>query len=99
MPEGAQASDQELLAAVPRGELDLDQATAAADQADVWLETWSRLQREEIAAALGGLPREQREAIELAFFGGLTHVEVAERTGQPLGTIKGRMRLGLIKLR
>jgi RNA polymerase sigma-70 factor (ECF subfamily) len=59
----------------------------------------SRRPRAEIVAALAALPGEQREAIELAFFGGLTHVEIAERTGQPSGTIKGRMRLGLLKLR
>jgi RNA polymerase sigma-70 factor, ECF subfamily len=88
-----------LAAAGRRAELDLDQAVEAADRSDVWRETWSRLQRAEIVAALAGLPREQREVVELAFFGGLTHVEVAERTGEPLGTIKGRMRLGLVKLR
>lgn len=49
--------------------------------------------------ALALLPSEQREAIELAYFGGLTHQEIAERTGTALGTVKGRMRLGLHKLR
>jgi RNA polymerase sigma factor (sigma-70 family) len=49
--------------------------------------------------ALALLPSEQREAIELAYFGGLTHQEIAERTGAALGTVKGRMRLGLHKLR
>jgi RNA polymerase sigma-70 factor, ECF subfamily len=49
--------------------------------------------------ALVLLPSEQREAIELAYFGGLTHQEIAERTGAALGTVKGRMRLGLHKLR
>jgi RNA polymerase sigma factor (sigma-70 family) len=49
--------------------------------------------------ALTLLPSEQREAIELAYFGGLTHQEIAERTGAALGTVKGRMRLGLHKLR
>jgi len=54
---------------------------------------------EQVRAALGGLPDEQRQAIELAYFGGMTHQEIAERTGAPLGTVKSRMRLGLLKLR
>lgn len=57
------------------------------------------LQAEQIKAAIEGLPDEQREAITLAFFNGLTHQEIAERTGAPLGTVKGRMRLGLRKMR
>lgn len=52
-----------------------------------------------IIAALGGLPAEQREALELGYFGGLSQSEIAERTGQPLGTIKTRMRLAMQKLR
>jgi RNA polymerase sigma-70 factor (ECF subfamily) len=52
-----------------------------------------------VSAALGGLPVEQREALELGYFGGLSQTEIAERTGQPLGTVKTRMRLALQKLR
>lgn len=52
-----------------------------------------------VAAALAALPAEQREALELGYFGGLSQSEIAERTGQPLGTVKTRMRLALQKLR
>jgi RNA polymerase sigma-70 factor (ECF subfamily) len=52
-----------------------------------------------VQRALAALPKDQREAIELAFFRGLSHVEVAEALGQPLGTIKTRVRLGMTRLR
>ena len=49
--------------------------------------------------ALGELPEEQTKVIELAYFGGFTHTEIADMLGLPVGTVKGRMRLGLSKLR
>lgn len=49
--------------------------------------------------ALGELPEDQRKAIELAYFSGFSQTEIAEITGLPLGTVKGRMRLGLEKMR
>jgi RNA polymerase sigma-70 factor, ECF subfamily len=52
-----------------------------------------------VVAALSELPQEQRQALELGYFGGLSQTEIAERTGQPLGTIKTRMRLAMLKLR
>lgn len=52
-----------------------------------------------VAGALRELPAEQRQALELAYFSGLSQSEIAERTGQPLGTIKTRMRLAMQKLR
>jgi len=52
-----------------------------------------------VVAALNELPQEQRQALELGYFGGLSQTEIAERTGQPLGTIKTRMRLAMLKLR
>lgn len=58
----------------------------------------ARLAREQIGIALGTLPPEQRRTIELAFFEGLTHREIAERTEQPLGTVKTRVRLAMEKL-
>ncbi len=53
----------------------------------------------EVRAVLARLPHEQRAAIELAFFHGLTHGEIAERTGDALGTVKSRIRRGLARLR
>ena len=58
--------------------------------------------REECArvrSALGEIPGEQKAAIELAFFGGLTHEQIAEKLDAPLGTVKARIRRGLLKLR
>jgi RNA polymerase sigma-70 factor (ECF subfamily) len=52
-----------------------------------------------VREALGALPGDQRRALELAFFGGLTHREVAERTDTPLGTVKTRIRTAMQKLR
>jgi len=52
-----------------------------------------------IRTALGTLPKEQRQTIELAYFGGFTHTEIADQLEMPIGTVKGRMRLGLNKMR
>ena len=65
---------------------------------DVWGEVALGLERDRVRAAVDALPEEQQRTIELAYFEGLTHREIAERTGMPLGTVKGRLRLGLQKL-
>ena len=63
------------------------------------VEAARREQSSAVRGALAALPQEQRQVIELAYFGGFTHSQIAEMLGAPMGTIKGRMRLGLTKLR
>jgi RNA polymerase sigma-70 factor (ECF subfamily) len=72
---------------------------AALTLPDVWAEVAADLDAETVQGALATLSDAQREAIELAYFGGLTQQEIADRTGTPLGTIKSRMRLGLLAMR
>jgi RNA polymerase sigma-70 factor (ECF subfamily) len=62
-------------------------------------QTAEREKRRRVQLVLNELPPEQREVVELAFFGGLTHAELAERLREPLGTIKSRIRMGLLRLR
>jgi RNA polymerase sigma-70 factor (ECF subfamily) len=59
---------------------------------------WSRT-LDKIRGALGAMPQPQRTALEMSFFEGLTHVEIAEKMSEPLGTIKTRIRAGLLALR
>ena len=66
---------------------------------DIWAEVARNLDRVEIASAMATLTDVQREAIELAYWGGLTQQEIAARTAAPLGTVKSRVRLGLLALR
>jgi RNA polymerase sigma-70 factor (ECF subfamily) len=69
----------------------------APDRTDV--EAARREEARSVRTALGTLPEEQRRTIELAYFGGFTHSQIADLLGEPIGTVKGRMRLGLDKLR
>lgn len=77
---------------------DVDLELEMADD-DVDSEAWMRIRRDRVRAAVAQLTAPQREALELAFFQGLTHVEVAEQLGIPLGTAKTRIRSALLRLR
>lgn len=80
-------------------ELDSVAFALETDAEDTFVVVAAGIRAEQVREALTALPLEQRQAIKLAYFGGLTHQEIAERTGTPLGTVKSRMRLGLVKLR
>jgi RNA polymerase sigma-70 factor (ECF subfamily) len=62
-------------------------------------QTAMRQRRRKVQALLNDLPAEQRQALVMAYFGGLSHAELAARLGQPLGTVKSRIRMGLLRLR
>jgi RNA polymerase sigma-70 factor (ECF subfamily) len=110
MPERAKASTW-LLTLVHRRAVDLvrreqrrrseplDEASDRAGDGPVDEQAWLRYQRERVQAALRCLPDQQREALELAYYGGFSQSELAERLGQPIGTIKSRMSSGLGRLR
>jgi RNA polymerase sigma-70 factor, ECF subfamily len=69
----------------------------AKERTDV--EAARREEARSVHSALDTLPEEQRRTIELAYFGGFSHSQIADMLGMPLGTVKGRMRLGLEKMR
>lgn len=77
-------------------EVDRDERTA---QPDAWEGAWQSIQSDQVRAALMQLPTEQRMVIELAYFQGWTHSEIAEGCQIPLGTVKARMRLGITRLK
>jgi len=83
---GQDIADEDAAARIPSGEL-TDAEAVRRDEA------------RHVRAALDELPADQRRVIELAYFGGFTHTQIAELLELPAGTVKGRMRLGLAKLR
>ena len=80
----------------PLEELELNESIAYPD---AWDAAWQSVKSSHVRAALMKIPAEQRLVIELAYFQGWTHAEIAEGTQIPLGTIKARMRLGLLHLK
>src|ERR671936_674504 len=110
VPERAKASTW-LLTLVHRRAVDLvrreerrraepiEAASEPASETAIDEAVWLRYERERVQEALRRLPDQQREALELAYYGGVTQSELAERLGQPVGTIKSRMFGGLARLR
>jgi RNA polymerase sigma-70 factor, ECF subfamily len=69
------------------------------EPSEAFAKVWHHARLGRLREALDALPHGQQQALELAHFSGLTHTEIAERLGLPPGTVKGRIRLGLEKLR
>ena len=77
----------------------VEQSAPRSQPSEAFTEAWRNRQREQIREALNTLPEEQLKILELAYFSGYTHVEISNLLDLPLGTVKGRMRLGLKKIR
>jgi RNA polymerase sigma-70 factor (ECF subfamily) len=77
----------------------LEVAESLPSDEDTAREAEKNVEHRTVREALEALPQAQRRTIELAYFGGYTHVELSELMGVPLGTVKGRMRIGLQKMR
>ncbi|HWS82236.1 MAG TPA: sigma-70 family RNA polymerase sigma factor [Rubrobacter sp.] len=76
------------------------EASAPRSQpSEAFAEAWRNSQRDQVREALNTLPSEQLKILELAYFSGYTHVEISDLLGLPLGTVKGRMRSGVKKIR
>src|SRR5919197_934071 len=110
----APLAHEELMKLGPRGDTDalrramvharrrasdegIEERLESGERTDV--EAARRDEAREVRSALRALPEEQSRVIELAYFGGFSQSEIAEMLGTPIGTVKGRMRLGLQKLR
>jgi RNA polymerase sigma-70 factor (ECF subfamily) len=83
----------------PLPEADEPTTSAALTAPDIWPEVERAVDAAAVRVAIDQLPELQRKAIEMAYFQGLTQVEIASKTGAPLGTVKSRVRLGLQQMR
>lgn len=78
---------------------ELDEAVLLPGSQDVFSDVYANISREKIKEAMSALPAEQRQALELFYFGGMTFTEIAQTLDVPSGTLKSRVRLGLARLR
>ena len=86
-------------AARGRQDLPIEAAPARSEVADTWEAVAAELERQDIRRLLDRLPAEQRQTLELAYYGGYSQSEISSLLGVPLGTVKGRARMALRKLR
>ena len=82
-----------------RRQEEMEASAPRSQPSEAFAETWRNSQRDQIREALNTLPPEQLKILELAYFSGYTHVRISELVDVPLGTVKGRMQLGLKKMR
>jgi RNA polymerase sigma-70 factor (ECF subfamily) len=82
-----------------RAQEKIEASAPRSQPSEAFAETLRNSQREQVREALNTLPPEQLKILELAYFSGYTHVEISDLLRLPLGTVKGRMRLGLKKIR
>jgi RNA polymerase sigma-70 factor (ECF subfamily) len=82
-----------------RGLAPLEEADRTADVPDAWETVSLDIERKQVREALSSLPADQQRTLQLAYYGGLSQTEIARQLEVPLGTVKGRTRLGLEKLR
>jgi RNA polymerase sigma-70 factor, ECF subfamily len=87
------------LASRRRTQEKIESSAQRSQPSEAFAQSWRNSQREEVREALKTLPSEQSKVLELAYFSGYTRVEIAEFLDLPLGTVKGRVRLGLKKVR
>ncbi len=87
------------LASRRRTQAKVEASAPRSQPSEAFEEAWRNSQRERVREALSAVPPEQLKILELAYFSEYTHSEIATKLGIPLGTVKGRMRLGLKKMR